>query len=566
MKRIIAFLKKHTLWMGFLGVLIPLLLLLGLQYVWLSRLERVSAIAHQAALHNYLEAVGTEIQYFYRSTAEGVLNIPASLFHQERLDKVAMLWRNKLVPGAKRLFLVDFTRDITGNFLFFDGESQTLKTPPASDESMAIIIASLPWQLLNFGDGLTEYETLAVDERDAQFRIILKPIVDDGSFVVGIAGMILDQEYFQEKLLPSTIRKALPGFFPDDAQEELVVVVRDEKGEMVMGNWDEKEKARDAVTAGFPFVFTDWKLGIYSRGATPEQWARTSFLFNVTLSALLALFLMGAVLLALRSANRAMRLSEMKSDFVSNVSHELRTPLASIRVFAELLKLGRATTPEKTREYGEFIEGESHRLSRLIDNILDFSRIETEQKSYHFVPADLSEIVSSVLQTFEVRSKQSGFRIRFRGPDKPLPRVEVDPDAIAQAVHNLLDNALKYSGGSREVEVRISEKDDSVVISVLDQGIGIASEEQKKIFERFHRVGSSLVHDVKGNGLGLSIVHHIVRAHQGMVRVESEPGKGSCFSIHLPLDPKPGKKEAENRDRDSQQWDNQRSGRNVRAG
>jgi len=230
-----------------------------------------------------------------------------------------------------------------------------------------------------------------------------------------------------------------------------------------------------------------------------------------------------------------MKLSEMKSDFVSNVSHELRTPLASIRVFAELLRLGRLRSPEKSQEYGEYIEAESRRLTGLINNILDFSRIESGQKTYRFVQGNVADVVGSTLKTFEIRLRPSGFQIRYEGPEHPLPPITLDPDAIAQAIHNLLDNAVKYSGDSREIIVRLAREADSILIAVRDHGIGIARSEQSRIFERFHRVSTGLVHNVKGSGLGLSIVAHVVQAHDGRITVDSEPGNGSTFTIRLPL-------------------------------
>jgi signal transduction histidine kinase len=240
--------------------------------------------------------------------------------------------------------------------------------------------------------------------------------------------------------------------------------------------------------------------------------------------------------LALRAADRSLKLSQMKSDFVSNVSHELRTPLASIRVFAEFLKLGRAQSTERVQEYGDYIEAESRRLSRLIDNILDFSRIESGRKTYHFAVTDLEEVVTSTVRTFQVRLKHSGFEVVLDKPETRLPPIEIDPEAIAQALNNLLDNAVKYSGQSRLIRVRLFRDGRYVVLSVMDKGIGIAPDEQNKIFERFHRVSTGLVHDVKGSGLGLSIVQHIIEAHGGRVHVESVPGQGSTFSIYLPAE------------------------------
>lgn len=540
MRRLRDFLKRHTLWAGFLAVLVPLLILLGMQYVWLSRLERVSAIAHKAALNNYLDVVGTEVEYFYKSLAERALSLSPSFITEGHLKKVAWQWKKKAPNGARRLFLVDFTRESYGNFYVYDPEKDKLKAAPGTDESWAIIVACVPWQMLSTRGAKEESPTLRVDERDPKYRFILNPITDEKARLVGVAGLILDEKYFRYKLLPSILKKTLPAYFPEVPKGDLAVTVRNDEGEVVLASSDHKVDG-DVATVRFPFVFTGWTVSLHSLGSTPEQWARASFMFNMTLSILIAVVLLGGVTLALRAADRAIRLSEMKSDFVSNVSHELRTPLASVRVFGEFLKLGRASSPEKAKEYGEYIETESRRLSRLIDNILDFSRIESGQKTYEFVEADLDGVLDSTLATFEVRTRRSGFTVELIGPESPLPPVRIDPDAVGQALHNLLDNAVKYSGEAKEITVRLFRERDSVVISVQDRGVGIAGDEQKKVFERFHRVGTGAIHDVKGSGLGLSIVHHIVRAHGGTVTVESELGKGSTFSIRLPAGFGPGR-------------------------
>ena len=147
------FVRRHTLWICFAAVLVPLLFLLGMQFVWLGHLKEASALAHKAALHNLLETVGTEVQYFYRSAAERALNLPPSIFDEtgERLGEVAYYWKKKPVPAARRLFLVDFTRSEFGNFLFYDPEGHSLKKPLASDESLAIVMAASPWQMVRLG-------------------------------------------------------------------------------------------------------------------------------------------------------------------------------------------------------------------------------------------------------------------------------------------------------------------------------------------------------------------------------------------------------------------------------
>ena len=530
------FVRRHTLWICFAAVLVPLLFLLGMQFVWLGHLKEASAMAHKAALHNFLETVGTEVQYFYRSTAERALNLPASMFDStgERLDEAAYFWKKKPVPAASRLFLADFTRTEYGNFLVYDPECQSLKPSPASDESLAIVMATSPWQMVRLKGAAGRNSSLIVDERSPDFRIILNPIVDEKRGIVGAAGMVLDEKYFRKELLAPIIRKTLPSFFPNAGADDKTILVRDRGGQIVVA-YGKGDGKGETVTARFPFVFADWTIDLTSARNMPEELASASFAFNLSLSILLALALLGGLAFAFRSADKAVKLSEMKSDFVSNVSHELRTPLASIRVFAELLRLGRVRTPEKVQVYGEYIEAESRRLTGLINNILDFARIESGRKTYNFCQADALEVVGAVLRSFEIRLAPDGFRIRFEGPPTPLPPVEMDPDAISQAVHNLLDNAVKYSGESKDIAVQLEQDGRWLLLSVQDHGVGIAREEQKKIFERFHRVSTGLVHDVKGSGLGLSIVHHIVQAHGGDVCVESEPGRGSRFTLILPV-------------------------------
>jgi signal transduction histidine kinase len=213
----------------------------------------------------------------------------------------------------------------------------------------------------------------------------------------------------------------------------------------------------------------------------------------------------------------------------------LRTPLASIRVFGEYMRLGRVTRHEKIVEYGEYIEAESRRLTQLINNILDFSRIESSEKQYKFCETDIVDLVRETVAEFLVPLRDSGVMIAFRPPLAAVPVLSVDRDAIGQALVNLLDNAVKFSGDRKEIEVAIVPSVTTVAVSIRDHGIGIAASEQKKIFEKFYRAGSALVHDVRGSGLGLSIVSHVVEAHGGRVDVMSELGEGSTFTIVLPL-------------------------------
>ena len=523
---------RRVMWAGVLAVLLPLAVLMGLQYWWLADLERNSAIAREATLKNYLETITNDVLYFYWKISERALNLPPEVFGEKKTEKAAGYFKKKEIEGARRLFIVSYlSRE---SMLFYDPEKAKMVVPKHSDETVAVWAAASPWSYLRKKGTKIEKTTLSVDQHDQNNRIIILPITDENFKLVGLAGMIVDQKYFEKVVLPKAIESSLPKFEGEEKQE-LLVIVRDGQKHQILPHDIKTNPKKDRVSRSFAFVFTDWHISLQGDFASPEKWARANFAYNMTLSAVLAAVLLGGIALTIRTALREMKLSAMKNEFVSNVSHELRTPLSSIRVFGEFMRRGRVEEQEKVREYGSYIETESRRLTQLINNILDFSRIESGRRVYSFEDADLEEILAGTLATFTVRLRDKGFDVSYEGPDEPLPEVEVDPNAIDRAVANLLDNAVKYSEGDRAIRVTLDRSNGEAIISVTDHGVGIPRDEQEKIFERFHRVSTGLVHDVKGSGLGLSLVRHIAESHGGKVTVESEVGKGSTFTIHLPL-------------------------------
>jgi signal transduction histidine kinase len=250
----------------------------------------------------------------------------------------------------------------------------------------------------------------------------------------------------------------------------------------------------------------------------------------------LSLLLVGGLVLTYRSVSKEVALARLKSDFVSNVSHELRTPLSLIRLYAETLELGRVTSRDKVGAYYSIIRKESERLTALINNILDFSRIEAGRKEYEFRKTDLAELVCNTLDTYRDQIDEQGFTFE-QNIDPTIPPVHVDREAIARSLVNLVNNALKYSDREKFIGVKLYRENGALKLEVADRGIGIARNEQSKIFEKFYRAGDPLVHNTKGSGLGLSLVRHIAHAHGGEVEVESTPGKGSRFTLTLPLEP-----------------------------
>jgi signal transduction histidine kinase len=280
--------------------------------------------------------------------------------------------------------------------------------------------------------------------------------------------------------------------------------------------------------------FKGLRLALRYKERSIEQDVRRWEMGTLALIGFIDLMLGAGLFLIYSNVQREIHLSRLKSDFVANVSHELKTPLALIRLFAETLELGRVHSEEKATQYYRLINKESQRLTQLINNILDFSRIEAGRKEYRFAPTDVAGIVSDVVDAYRFQIEQNGFELDVQMADD-LPEVEADKEALGQALLNLVNNAIKYSGEGKYLRLEVTRRGDEVRIAVSDRGIGIAKGEQKKIFDKFYRAEDSLVHETKGSGLGLPLVRHIMEAHGGSVEVDSAPGRGSTFTLVLPV-------------------------------
>ena len=278
-----------------------------------------------------------------------------------------------------------------------------------------------------------------------------------------------------------------------------------------------------------------YEVGVELRDDRFGSWVASVVRTNLALIGLMFLFTLVAVAFAFHFLLHELELAELKSTLVGNVSHELKTPLALIRLFSETLELGRVPDRQKEKEFLRIIHKESERLTHMIDNVLDLNRIEQGRKTYTMRPTDLAGVVRETLDAYQFQLQQQGFAVRSQIAED-VPQVAADPDALTQALLNLIDNAIKYSPERKSLVVELTRRDGEILISVEDQGLGIPEREQDKIFDMFYRVERGLVHSVKGSGLGLSLVKHIVEAHGGRIVVTSRPGEGSRFSIVLPIE------------------------------
>jgi len=270
---------------------------------------------------------------------------------------------------------------------------------------------------------------------------------------------------------------------------------------------------------------------------TREQTIITHTLLYVGLTVASLVTLLLGMWMLLRLVRREMALAELKANFVADVSHELKTPLALIRLFAETLQSDRVPTDEKRREYLSVILRESTRLTNLINNILDFARIDAGRKEYQLQPTDVAAVVRDAYETYRPQLDHEGFEHRLVVAE-PLPRVDADSDAIAQILVNLINNAIKYSGDEKSLTIELTPDTRrgrrGVLISVHDRGIGIRPEDRAHLTEGFFRAGDPRVREQSGTGLGLALVKYIVDSHRGSLDIETRLVKGSTFRVFLP--------------------------------
>jgi len=342
-----------------------------------------------------------------------------------------------------------------------------------------------------------------------------------------IRGLLLNADYLRDSVLYQVLRSNV-----NSGKTAWIVKGRDEKAILKSEN---SSSGSITVRTNFEGGFPPWFVELYQND--PDLFE--TFLFSrrgiyFYMFILLAGILLFGLILTNRTIAHELELSKMKSDFVSTISHEFKSPLSSIRQLAEMLQSGRVPSENRRQEYYDVLVEQSERLTLLIDNVLDFAKIEEGRKKFDFQTLDIGSLLQKILSVIQDQVRHKDFVIRLE-IEKPLPAIKADRESMTQAITNLIDNAVKYSGEARNIIVRAFTEENYLIITVKDFGIGIKKEEVDKIFERFYRGGDELTRTVKGSGLGLTLVKQIVEAHHGKVYVKSNPGKGSTFSIRLPL-------------------------------
>lgn len=455
-----------------LAVLAPAAALCWLQFQSLSDLEEKTRAAVRDSLRRQLELVRTELEAHVERIADGALS---SLPGRDAVNCEA--------GGPEKPFLI----------------AGAGCNPAAADGFRA----SHPVGSFHFFQAAARCASCHRPEwaQQREAAVYVYRVLPDSA----VAGIRIPMDYVAGTLLPQALaavrKKSDPGW------SAMLAAARSDDEVAVAGG------------PMFPLMtitgrYQETTIHSLARAQT-RQWA---WMWSAALACLLA-----GVALLMRAAAREARLAEMKSAFVSNMSHEMKTPLAMIRAFAETLELGRVQDPGRKLEYFRLIRKQSIRLTDMIDNVLEMARLESGHGEFRFEETDLGALVADAVRGYEVSLSI----------DHPAPWANADARALAGVVMNLTCNAVKYSGG-KGVEIRVFGRDGMACVVVADRGIGIAPAEQQRIFEKFYRVNSPLVHETKGTGLGLALARQVVEAHGGRIAVESRLGEGATFTVMLP--------------------------------
>ncbi|MGA2092603.1 MAG: ATP-binding protein [Sedimentisphaerales bacterium] len=332
------------------------------------------------------------------------------------------------------------------------------------------------------------------------------------------------------------IKSIFTGYSDVFAGSESNYRIIDDTGRLVAGNGQSQDKP--FTTAALAKQFPGWKVEMYFKGGEVfEKAAKRQIAIYLWTGALVIMLIVVAGGFATQAVGRQIRLNKMKNDFIATVSHELKTPLASMRVLVDTLLEGNVKDETQTEEYLRLTSKENQRLSRMIDNFLTFSRMERNKKAFTVVDCQAAAIAQDAIEAVKTKYAANNCQLKIDISDN-LPEIQADHDAMVTVLVNLLDNACKYTGEQKQIAIKVFAEKGYVCFAVSDNGIGLARRQIRRIFDSFYQVDNTLARKTEGCGLGLSIVKFIVDAHKGKITVESKPGKGSTFTVRIPLRPK----------------------------
>ncbi|MEX1212330.1 MAG: HAMP domain-containing sensor histidine kinase [Balneolaceae bacterium] len=370
---------------------------------------------------------------------------------------------------------------------------------------------------------------------DTHRSMTLSMIDPDRRKVSGHLTFLIDREY----LIRDVLEPGLRDKFGDSSESGVAVWLVDYMQEEILAGSDQNlQYSRDLqidLRQRFPDLLDNWVLHASMVDSPTILASNASLRRNLIVMVMALLALIGAFAFIYVTSRKERELIQRQSGFLANITHELKTPLSAMQAAGENLSDGRVRDPERIRTYGEHIYNETLRLRKMIDKLLDIARQDAGQTLVQRTVCDPGPLLEEVVDTHSNHLDSLGFRLNVSIPEK-RPFIRVDSDHITTMLDNLIDNAVKYSNGQKQIDLELQQDDGDLMFKVRDTGIGIPAKQQKRIFEKFYRVEDAMTARTKGHGLGLSIVDHLVRLNGGTVEVESAPGTGTTFTLRFPID------------------------------
>ena len=528
-------------------VAIPVAVLFYFQFTSIDALGRSSAVVLRQLSQETADGVTRKIEDTLKAPYINVLlRTPQAQSDPLNLAAIEPTFEQALaaMPFVSRFYVwSDISTEHRGELLAYDRENEGFH----SNLPEADLVVRRFRELAPQKRAISVFEA-TIDGRRSYFQAQLRFVFPARDKMTSFAAFRVDGDRLRNEFFPTLVTEKLTSVEGPTGFPALSVTLIDDADRVAFPAGGSIPKTYvDERT--FPLVFFDPELVALSapEGRKFELWRVRTGYDNQTIPAIIdararpqrALMAMLAAVMGLgvfivaRAAAREVRVAEMKSTFVSSVSHDLKTPLALIQLFAETLELGRLKNTDRAQEYYRIINSEARKLTRLINNLLDFSKIEAGLRSYSKKPVNLTELTHGVLESLDSQFRHNQFTVTSR-LDNDV-HVLIDPEAAVQALENLISNAMKYSPEHREIVVEVDRVDNYGVVRVTDRGVGVPPRLQRKIFRKFFRIATDAGSGPQGTGLGLAIVDHVMRGHDGFVRVESEPGRGSTFTLHFPL-------------------------------
>lgn len=429
-----------------------------------------------------------------------------------------------LNPAIQAAFMVDSTHEKATIQLYTLDTARSAKSKNLLTETLAGSTVQIRQLLKYTKSGFQKIETIPSNDPPFQSLIF---ILEGNTQPWQVAGFTIDAELFIENVVGPQLNKI--------SKDQFNLSVFDKASNNRVYSTDQRDTVslKNSSLIKDLWVFPNYSLAITPKGASLQQLVRQRTTTNLYLLIGLDVVLIVALVLAFRSVRKEVQLAQNKADFVANVSHEIRTPLALISMFAETLEMGRVPSDEKKYEYYTIIHKETQRLTGIVNKILNFSQTESGKKKLHLQSVVLNDAIKEVLNTYDFHLKSKGFEYTFQEEEETI--VLADKEAITEIVINLIDNAMKYSTEKKRIEIMLKQNSNFGSVVIQDYGVGIGSADQKHIFDKFYRVSSGDLAKSRGTGLGLSLVKQLLEQQNGNISVESELGKGSAFTVNLPL-------------------------------